>query len=437
MLHEFDVKHHKSTADLEPQGEAYALLLRAALDGWVRAWVAGPPCRTRSVLRHLEVSGESMPRPVRSWGGGEFGKEGLSNFERVQVSMDDTLLMRFLLLYIVSETVRRASGLDTPTTLLLEQPAPPDHKPEVVSFWRTPQWKSLAEIYQLETQRFDQSEFGAIATKPTTIGGNLPLQVPLKGKKGQPRDVSGMTKEQICESSRRLSRWPPLMMRAIAAALQTCTMNEEIKLHAVSWQKHIAAGHTLFRKDCRVCQEACARPFKDAPDLNKKKAKYLLVACFTWTARNQDGEEEVKEVPPDAPEVEDPEAQEEPLQIEDQVEEAEEGPKEDPSEEVEERRPVKIEVTKLCEPLPSRSQEDVSRAIINMYMRLRADGYRVTQLHSDRGAEFRSRSLQKCCLSRTILQTFHCSAPKGSNTKDSPRSPGTVLSMASSGQVPE
>lgn len=123
LLHEFDITHDKPTADLSPEGEAYPLLLRAALDGWVRAWVAGPPCRTRSVLRHLEVPGESMPRPLRNWDEGEFGIEGLSNFEKAQVNMDDTLLMRFLLLYIVSETVRRASGLDVPTTLILEQPA--------------------------------------------------------------------------------------------------------------------------------------------------------------------------------------------------------------------------------------------------------------------------------------------------------------------------
>jgi hypothetical protein len=431
LMYEFDITHGKPEADLSPEGEAYPLLLRAALDGLVKGWIAGPPCRTRSVLRHLEVPGEAMPRPLRSWNGGEFGIEGLSNFEKEQVTLDDTLLMRFLVLYIVSETVRRAAGLETPTTLILEQPASPEHKPEVVSLWRTPQWKSLAEIYELQTQRFDQSEFGAIATKPTTIGGNLPLQVPLQGKKGQPRDVSGMTKAEICESSRRLSRWPPLMMRSIAVALQTCTMGEEVKLRAVSWQEHIAAGHTPFRRDCRVCQEACARdahhrrqklppkagvlsvdisgPFKEAPDLQKKKAKYLLVASFTWTARNQDGEEEVEEipeVPPDAPEIEDPEAEEELQQIADQVENPEEGPKEDTSEELEERKPVRIEVTKLCEPLASRSQEDVSRAIINMYMRLRADGYRVTQLHSDRGAEFRSRILEKWCLSRTILQTF-------------------------------
>ena len=135
-----------------------------------------------------------------------------------------------------------------------------------------------------------------------------------------------------------------------------------------------------------------AGPFKEAPDLQKKKAKYLLVACFTWPARNQEGEEEVEEipeVPEEAPEIEDPDAEGEEAEVADPEEPMREGPVEEHEEEVEERKPVKIEVTKMCEPLPSRSQDDILKAIVGLYMRLRADGYRVTQLHSDRGAEFR------------------------------------------------
>ena len=125
LLHEFDITHGKPTADLSPEGEAYPLLLRAAWDGWVKGWVAGPPCRTRSALRHLEVSDEVMPRPLRSWNGGEFGIEVLSSLEKEQLTLDDTLLMRLL--------ARRAAGLETPTTLVLEEPASPEQKPEVVS----------------------------------------------------------------------------------------------------------------------------------------------------------------------------------------------------------------------------------------------------------------------------------------------------------------
>lgn len=55
---------------------------------------------------------------------------------------------------------------------------------------------------------------------------------------------------------------------------------------------------------------------------------------------------------------------------------------------------------------PSRSKEEITKAIINMYMRLRADGYVVTQLHSDLGAEFKSKALEGWCQSRTILHTY-------------------------------
>ena len=65
------------------------MLLRAALDGWVKAWIGGPHCRTRSVLRDLDVPGEDMPRPLRAWEGGEWGIEGLSNFEKFQLFQDD------------------------------------------------------------------------------------------------------------------------------------------------------------------------------------------------------------------------------------------------------------------------------------------------------------------------------------------------------------
>ena len=53
LLHELDVLHGKPETDLSEEGKAYPLLLRLALNGQAKAWVGGPPCRTRSVLRHL------------------------------------------------------------------------------------------------------------------------------------------------------------------------------------------------------------------------------------------------------------------------------------------------------------------------------------------------------------------------------------------------
>ena len=79
---------------------------------------------------------------------------------------------------------------------------------------------------------------------------------------------------------------------------------QKVHLRKLSWREHVMAGHTPFRKDCRVCQEACGKegqhrrsklppkagvlsidvtgPFKRASDLVRGEAKYMLVGAFTW-----------------------------------------------------------------------------------------------------------------------------------------------------------
>ena len=238
--------------------------------------------------------------------------------------------MRFLLLYVISEEVRKSDVEETPTTLLVEQPADLATKPEVVTLWRTPMWGELSNHYKLSNQTFNQSEFGALATKLITIGGTLPLQVPQPGRKGIPRSTAGKTSDKICAESRALSRWPPLLMRSIAEALQTNTMKGTVKMRALSWKEHVAAGHSPFRKDCLMCQQASAKdqhhrhcktppragvlsldlsgPFHVAPDLHSRSVKYLLVGAFTWLSPYQGGDDfedlVIPEVPKDAPELE-------------------------------------------------------------------------------------------------------------------------------------
>ena len=197
-LYEFDKMHEKPEKDLGPGGGVYPLLLRLALLGWVKAWIGGPPCRTRSKLRHIDIPGMSMPRPVRRWNGEEFGLEDLTSFERDQVFLDDVLMMRFLMLYVVSEEVRKVSEDEKPTTLLLEQPAPPEDFPQCVSIWKTSEWLTLMKLYNMYLQTFDQAEFASLSTKPTSLGGNLKVEVPFPGRKGGRRRLEGKTKEQLC-----------------------------------------------------------------------------------------------------------------------------------------------------------------------------------------------------------------------------------------------
>ena len=249
------------------------------------------------------------------------------------------------------------------------------------------------------------------------------------------------------------------MMRTIATSLQVGTMKGTVKFRALSWREHVAAGRTPFRKDCLVCQQASAKdqhhrrsklppragvlsldlsgPFHVAPDLHRKTAKYLLVGAFTWLAPNQGGDDfedlEIPEVPAEAPELDDPEEAPLPeLRDEDDVwgevqeerereaerkkqerqeqkaneDQPEKGGEEGEEEgEVEERKTPKIVVTRLCLPIQSKRQHDVLRGIIDLYLRLRSDGYQVTQIHTDRGGEFTQEALDRWCASRSILHT--------------------------------
>ena len=58
--------------------EVYGGLWRACFEGKLEALVGGPNCRTRSILRHYPIEGQtSHPRPVRSWEDGqEYGLKG-------------------------------------------------------------------------------------------------------------------------------------------------------------------------------------------------------------------------------------------------------------------------------------------------------------------------------------------------------------------------
>ena len=254
------------------------------------------------------------------------------------------------------------------------------------------------------------------------------------------------------------------MMKAIAETLQVSVLRKTIKLRALSWGEHVAAGHTPFRKDCRVCQEAAAKdchhrrsrlppkvgvlsvdltgPFKKGKDLQGKEARFMLVGAFTWLAPEQKEEEqpdeEIPDVPEEAPILEDEEQEEKPeekpeeeegkrkrgrprkpersifveggprleaplamIPVVDEEGEVEEGEAEEGEEKKED---VKVEVTRMCTPIAKKSQ--ALGAIIDFYMRLRADGYIVAQLHTDHGGEFRSDELERWCRSRVVLHTF-------------------------------
>ena len=156
-LLEVDIKRSPNQDLLQDVG-SYPALMRAALEGKLLAVVGGPNCRSRSVLRHYPIPDQpSCPRPLRGWGGGEFGKEGLTEAEIAILHEDDLLLWRMVFLTMVSNYIKEARGDSTQIAFGMEQPASPkDYMPETVSFWDTKEWASLKKEFGWEETTFQQ-----------------------------------------------------------------------------------------------------------------------------------------------------------------------------------------------------------------------------------------------------------------------------------------
>ena len=443
-LVEIDVKRDREGEklhDMLAEGGAYSSLLRAAIDGSLLAVVMGPNCRTRSVLRHypLDVPGGG-PRPLRTWKE-PWGKRGLEKFEEDKVREDDVMLWRGIFLFIVAEEVRKATEdkeRRKKTKIGLEQPADPSsYMPEVVSFWGTNEWRKLKEMYGLEEQTFHQSSWGGCATKPTTFGGNLLLRLP--EEESLERVDGGVVRD-----SKALARWAPGMMREVATRIQLDVFGSQPFIRALSWSEHLRRGHMPFRRDCQVCQEASgiarrhqkvshpragilnldvAGPFHLGNDI-EVQAKFMLLGTCTWLRpKRQDSKEDdekpkpkKEEVKEDAEELrleeieeqdveveeegpsleadlEDVEEEAEDEKIEEDVEELQEGGERQEGEEEdhqgqEVRIDPEIEVIKVGIPIQGKTKEAALEGMAELYMALRAEGFPIHTIHTDRGREF-------------------------------------------------
>ena len=351
---------------------------------------------------------------------------------------------------MVAEECRKAEGKLEAINFLLEHPQAPEEMPEVVSIWRTEAWKKLKELHRLREHHVDQGDLGGGATKPTTLGTNLGLDFPhIQGIVKTRRRVEGKTKEQLVQESKKLARWNPVMTSCIAEAVLR-RGGGEVKIR--TWRTHVRRNHYPFRKDCQVCQEAAAKgrphlreklppkaavlsvdvagPLLVTEDVNRKKAKYILVGTFTWPTGmiGDDEEEEVKEgekedeaivleAVEEPGEIEDEdvkvmklEEDEEPLQLCDE----EDHEKIDEEEKIEEMKNAQVKVHRMAVPLPSKNGDDILRGVADLYLMLRSEGMYVRQLHSDMGREFIGPGLSKWCLERGVLQTFTSGAdPQG------------------------
>ena len=423
-------ENHNMLDNLGP----YRSLLRGALDGNLLAVIAGPNCRTRSVLRHypLPIPGGG-PRPVRSWEE-PWGKSTNTKEEQRQVEEDDILMWRSLMLFIVSEEIRKAmKGQGGKKTKLgLEQPADPtSYMPEVVPLWLTAEWTMLRRMYFLGEQTFRQSDWGGKAVKPTTFGGNLILKLPHGEGKVEKEEV-----EKV-KSSKDLERWAPGMMREVAMQLQRQVFEEAVRAARMSWEEHIQRGHTPFRRDCQICQEASARrrmhkkithakagvlnldvsgPYLKGNDV-EGDAKFMLVGTYTWLRGSDECEDqekdevEVEEIRPgeeeELPAIEDEagEAGEEPEEIQEGEEERLGAPVADALQELGEVEEPKIEVIRVGVPVKGKTKEAVLSGVIDIYLQLKADGFPVHTIHTDRGREFCNQKFKAWMRNRGVLHS--------------------------------
>ena len=293
-LLEIDLKRGESHNMLLDVG-CYSGLLCAILHDKVDAIIAGPNCRTRSVLRHYPK--ENAPRPIRGWDGAEHGLSDLTPAEKAQLEEDDILMWRAVFLWMVGTYLRQARQVQKPIGVLLEQPASPKHyMPSCVSFWDTTEWKKLRDEFNFEEVTFCQDRHGGPAKKPTTMAGNLELNVE---NHRMPR-----AQAEPVKSSSELSRWAPGTMSMVAEALLVQVINCQPKLAPLSWQEHLQHGHVPFRRNCLVCQQSLqqqaphrkvkhplggvlsvdtAGPFIRAYDAGGYQSAYILVGALTWT----------------------------------------------------------------------------------------------------------------------------------------------------------
>ena len=400
--------------DLLRDDGAYSALISAALQGKLEAIIGGPNCRTRSVLRHYPLPA-GRPRPIRSWNGGEYGVEGLDADEKQMIEEDDLMLWRMIYLYMISNYLKKADGKVMDTRFLLEQPASPkEYMPEVVSFWDTREWAQIKEEFNFVEVTMNQGDHGGKAMKPTTFGGDLTLKVP-------PQRPCGHIKRETIKNSKELSRWAPGVMTMVATAIVEGVLSDEVSMRSLSWSEHIMNHHTPYRRDCRICQETLQRqkphrrvkhpwagvlsldtagPLEIGKDIHAK-AKYLLVGAYTWLAPKaleKVNQEEVAEVGDDVPPLPgdaveedeaDPGGASEDEGIAEEAEDAEadeEGEDHDPN--LQPADDLEIKVYRMVVPMPSKAATEVVKAATELILRLRADGFHVTRIHTDQGKEF-------------------------------------------------
>ena len=282
--------------------------------GKVTMWLGGPPCRTVSVCRHRNDGG---PGPLRTRETSQrFGVEGLADWQKEVTDGDTTLWLRNL------RWMKRAMKRNPNVKILLEQPQDPDkwkaRKPgedPYPSFLAWPETKEMQSCLGLETTRLNQGGLGHPTEKPTTLIHNMEEISKLEGCRGKESTPWPQTPEERMKFSKKLARWAPGLIEAIAREIRKQEDNPRLqalsakqKQELETYEKHCEANHLPYRRDCAVCVEGAGRdrcrrkvqhpeafswsidlagPFQQGLDPETKKPRYFMI--HTITVPTKDG----------------------------------------------------------------------------------------------------------------------------------------------------
>ena len=105
--------------------------------------------------------------------------------ERAKCHLDDVLLFRVVTVFIAAQLGRdarlsqeKSTNLLPMVRFLMEQPAAPQHMPEVASFWRTEEWKIMKEHLNLDLVTFNQGAYGGNGGKSYFTGAEYGIHGP-------------------------------------------------------------------------------------------------------------------------------------------------------------------------------------------------------------------------------------------------------------------
>ena len=220
----------------------------------VDLWLAGPPCRTISLLRHKQDDG---PKPLR--GGREefrFGLPGLNQQRQQQADDDSTLWLRNLWWMWLNKMHHPGAKN------LIEQPQDPNEwyqgtgeKDLYPSFLRWPETRKVAEALGLTTTRLEQGALGHPTVKPTSL-------------EAQPTNQWPVHLDERLQFSKSLAAWAPGLKAVLFKVIHRVAGGLEPMMKKLSseeleeirkWEAHVSQGHIPYRRDCAVCVEACGR----------------------------------------------------------------------------------------------------------------------------------------------------------------------------------